>query len=180
MLVKNSIFIFLIITLLSCGDQATYFVQRDMESYSDEKKELKTHFDNFKLYYRCLVDSKFDYPDNFGYTIERLNGDEEYGETDDYILGVCETVEIVDGDEIISSFSSVKIDKQFYYNSIYQERELLIFHELGHCIMDQGHRPDSIMSEHQMGVDTFLRDYWKFIEEFFSITGEYDLNTCKI
>ena len=47
-----------------------------------------------------------------------------------------------------SSFHFIAIDKGKWDVLRFHERELLIFHELGHCILNLKHKPDTIMAKH--------------------------------
>lgn len=52
-----------------------------------------------------------------------------------------------------------------------EDRELLMFHELGHCILGRGHYPDtsSIMFKSFIGGENYIRNYNHYISELFGI-----------
>ena len=56
-------------------------------------------------------------------------------------VGVCQF--LIDDNEV--QYPSVSIDKEFWNNLDDSRREVLIYHELGHCLLWQDHREHSIM-----------------------------------
>ena len=52
-------------------------------------------------------------------------------------------------------------------NQLKAYRENIIFHELGHCILDQEHRSFGIMSPDAIAPGTFNRDRAAFLDELF-------------
>lgn len=87
----------------------------------------------------------------------RLNGD---------VIGLCEQV---------GRIRTVTIDRSFWKRSGYEDQKGLIFHELGHCILDRDHedgvfttsqRNKSLMSSYTF--DNWMSDEDYYLEELFS------------
>lgn len=72
----------------------------------------------------------------------------------------------------------VKISKAFWENASLGAQELVLFHELGHCILDQVHDddviflngayiPETMMTSVEMDTAVFLANYDYYIQELF-------------
>lgn len=85
---------------------------------------------------------------------------------------------------------TIRVNSHFWDNSYYThaEREELIFHELGHCVLNRGHRqetaqtldykyymPVSIMNPYHIGRDRYSINYEYYIKELFNQSPEIAL-----
>lgn len=68
----------------------------------------------------------------------------------------------------------IEIDEAWWWNASYLDRELVIFHELGHCVLDQMDHRDfklsngcsgSIMNTYHIGAYCYEKHYDYYIEE---------------
>lgn len=108
------LFIFLYV---SCGkDIQDYF--KNTEDYSGKKS--KTHQD-FKYYIELFENS---------YNVN-VNVPIIYNYEDPLYAGACYTYS--DG------YKEIKVNKKFWENYSTEQREVLIFHELGHCVFNLDH-----------------------------------------
>lgn len=48
------------------------------------------------------------------------------------------------------------------------EKEITVFHELGHCALDKSHSSEGIMSAEMMDADTYTRNKAAFLTLFFN------------
>jgi hypothetical protein len=130
------------------------------------------------------VDKDFaDYLSRFefflGYKIDDLvmvYGDTKvYGEN---VVGNCSQRKIVSADltgKEVKKTPKITIKKSFWERSDIPTRELLIFHELGHCIFDRDHRtthrgsafPVSIMEPTLFSSFFYVKYYSYYISELF-------------
>lgn len=72
---------------------------------------------------------------------------------------------------------TITIDKTFWEQSNMVDRDLLLFHELGHCDLNLDHsEPKSIMEEHHIGAYRFLSNPEYYMQELFQIipTNSFD------
>jgi len=112
----------------SCSVQNTIIVERDVETTTGYRveKEIKPYVDEFNRICKIKSDTNV----RFGL----LEGD---------TVGLC----------IYDFFNSnVIIDESAWESYSHNKREVLVFHELGHCVLNRGHnkkktngRPESIM-----------------------------------
>ena len=96
--------------------------------------------------------------------VDSIELDMYFNELDDSIIGVC-TVEGIAKD--------VEIDPVWWKAVGRWDREILIFHELAHCVLGQEHRnlrltdgcSGSIMNEYHIGAYCYKRHYNYYIQE---------------
>lgn len=57
---------------------------------------------------------------------------------------------------------SIVVDQVYWDASSAAQREQLMYHELGHCLLGQHHRLNSIMAEGGVDDDLYVsnREYW--------------------
>lgn len=71
----------------------------------------------------------------------------------------------------LCEYSSVHIalDSKYWKDANILEREMLVFHELGHCLLDQRHTEgdDHIMNPSIMDYGDYIRQYQKLQDKFF-------------
>lgn len=72
------------------------------------------------------------------------------------------------------SIPLIELNELYWNNGPYnrsQDRELLMFHELGHCILGRSHSKDtsSIMYPTFIGGDNYINNYNHYISELFNI-----------
>jgi hypothetical protein len=84
---------------------------------------------------------------------------------DDGVVGYCEDR---------SSVSHIVIDVSFFNSASEEEREMLLFHELAHCLSGRDHcdveendEPVSIMHSSEYPVETYKKERKKVIDELF-------------
>lgn len=71
-------------------------------------------------------------------------------------------------------FRSIVIDKKYWDRSTYWERESLVFHELGHCVLDRPHvtaydeEGHSLSIMHPFTFNTYFQDRPALIKELCS------------
>ena len=112
-IIKTILLLFILCIIVSCSKQ----------NDSEISEELQIHFDSFAseaLTYGIEIDFKD--VDIDGY-IENI---EERG-----TLGQCKSYS--DGSK------KVIIDQPFWNQAAYDQREYIVFHELGHCVLDREH-----------------------------------------
>lgn len=114
------------------------------------------------------VDPEFeDYVNKFLeiYEIPVIHVDMYFDEQSGNVIGVC---------KIRGNDRYIEIDPNWWSWSGDVDREILIFHELGHCVLDQhGHRdfrltdgcPGSIMDTYHIGANCYEKHYDYYIEE---------------
>ncbi len=133
------------VMLSQCGD--AYVFEEDVE------EEMIDYFTSFAIEgeERGLV---------IDWDVERIATQLVHIEED--AIGRCLTYE--DGSKVIN------IDKEFWDNSSNLEKEFLIFHELGHCLLERSH--NNVMN--QRGVCQSMMNSGENI-----CTINYNLNTRK-
>lgn len=122
----------------------------------------------FKAINHGHVDPEFEqYVDKFLeiYNIPVIYVDLYFNEQTGNVIGVC---------KIKGNDKNVEIDPEWWYRASDLDREILIFHELGHCVLGQHeHRdytlsdgcPGSIMDEYHIGAYCYDKHYDYYIEE---------------
>lgn len=66
-------------------------------------------------------------------------------------------------------YRKIEIDPKFWFRSSDGDRELLLFHELGHCDLGRGHASlNSIMVPSHFGASLYLSNKDYYISELFS------------
>lgn len=76
-------------------------------------------------------------------------------------IGLCHPATLADA-------AYITIDKFQWDQLIDSERATLVFHELGHCVLHQQHRPDSIMNPHVLAGGEFSSHEERYVEELFT------------
>ena len=165
---KNIILLFLFIFFTACGASTSY------------NKSLK-------------IESDFiEYVQKF----EELNGNKiddlqiQFATLDPSIAGLCETETIVTikkltGKKVITKTPKIKINLAYWSNQLADDnarREMLIFHELGHCILNRAHNsevniynePISIMFPFIFSHNSYVRNYDMYINELFLYNNPVD------
>lgn len=88
-----------------------------------------------------------------------------YQDLDGNVIGVCRSK---------TSYREIAVDPEYWDDAKELDRELLVFHELGHCVLDQlVHRNStlsdgcsgSIMDEYHIGAYCYDKHYDYYIEE---------------
>lgn len=69
------------------------------------------------------------------------------------IIGICESYESF---LLSSGTKSIKIDKKFWDESSETVKEILIFHELGHCVLDRDHLSDVMFTKDKKLIFTSI------------------------
>jgi len=98
--------------------------------------------------------------------IPSINVDMYFNNQSGNVIGVCKTR----GNE-----KKIEIDGVWWYSASELDREILIFHELGHCVLGQGHRNytlsdgcrGSVMDEYHIGAYCYEKHYDYYLEELF-------------
>lgn len=86
--------------------------------------------------------------------------------TDKMTLGECEV--------IIGKTPEIRIDKNLWFNMNPSQREMTVFHELGHCFLLKGHtnadhdKIESLMNSEIFDEQVYLTNRSKFLDELFS------------
>ena len=96
--------------------------------------------------------------------ISNINVDMYFHPDTGEFIGVC----IIRG-----QYKDIIIDMEYWKQAGYVDREILIFHELGHCVLMQDHRdfklqdncPGSIMNTYHIGEYCYDKHYDYYIEE---------------
>jgi hypothetical protein len=76
---------------------------------------------------------------------------------------------------------TITVDPQAWADSTEAEREELIFHEMGHCVLRRKHdtaldlegKPKSLMHPLKIGTDTYLSQQTVYLDELFSQSQEF-------
>jgi hypothetical protein len=147
---KKIIIFFLLLFPFSCSSLKNFGYQ--VELYSFVKK--------FEEECNCKVDVPI--------SIEKIASDEKGYKT----LGVCY------GFRMPKFFRSIKIDRSYWAEATFYEKEATIYHELAHCVLDLEHtnewidgylifgRPKSLMYPYSFPqYESFRKEY---IKELFS------------
>lgn len=98
--------------------------------------------------------------------IPSINVDMYFNDQTGNVIGVCKKR---------GNDRNIEIDGDWWSTASDLDREILIFHELGHCVLDQGHRdfqlPDgcggSVMGTYHIGAYCYDLHYDHYIEEMF-------------
>jgi hypothetical protein len=99
----------------------------DSITSSNQSNALSIHFENFES-----EAAKRNFPIN----LSSLDLSAEISSIhEEHIAGTC-SYSAHQGNHII-------IDKEFWDQSSFTLREMVVFHELGHCVLAQGHREDT-------------------------------------
>jgi len=89
--------------------------------------------------------------------IEELSDDELAG--DGTTLAIC-TMYITAGMFLPTMIKTVRISPEFWYDADEDSRLSVVYHELGHCVLDRAHNDDMIDNETPASImNTFLGDY---------------------
>ena len=87
----------------------------------------------------------------------------------EFIIGLCTPFDV--NSDGTYSFK-LEVDKAFWERSDVWHQESLFFHELGHCVLKQDHRKNSIMYELIIsGMDLRLHEKEYLDELFFHVGG---------
>lgn len=97
-------------------------------------------------------------------TIDVIYVDIYYNQQSGNVIGVCK----IKGEE-----KDIEIDPEWWSKANDLNREILMFHELGHCVLSQGHRnyelsdhcPGSIMDTYHIGAYCYNKHYDYYIDE---------------
>lgn len=147
---RSLLIIFLSLTLSACSDDKT----PDPPPTVDE---LRPHVERFDNHYDG------DWPERFEVFLEVIDDCDD----DSCVAGYCLTD--IDGGGI---FREVAIDIDTWAELTEIRREALIFHELGHCVMDLDHtEPDviSFMSPSLMTSDWYAENRDEIYIDLFGI-----------
>lgn len=98
--------------------------------------------------------------------ISSINVDMYFNDLTGNVIGVCKTR---------GSEKKIEIDIMWWSSASELDREIVIFHELGHCVLGQGHRNfrlsdgcrGSIMDEYHIGAYCYDKHYDHYIGEMF-------------
>ncbi len=91
-----------------------------------------------------------------------------------HIAGTCERFNGTDA-------SIVRINPNFWWNNSYSSREVLMFHELGHCVLNRGHTstlddyndPVSVMHPTIISEErVYAGNYTSYMQELFRSTPD--------
>jgi len=140
--------------LTSCGTTPKDLIERRfLPDHPTDKKidpEFQSHVDRFSKYLGRKVEIRI-----------------QFEELDDETVGLCAIYS--DG------YREIEIDREYWDDAEESVRDELIFHELGHCILDLDHDetlinkgnyyqiPNSIMYPFTFGYTSY---YKEFIEEY--------------
>ena len=117
-----------------------------------------------------IVDPEFQpYVDKFMElgNISHMSVDMYFEDQTGYIIGTC----LVRGQE-----RRIEIDPAWWWSANNLDREIVIFHELGHCVLNQRHRDNllfdgcsgSVMNTYHIGSYCYGLHYDYYIQELFS------------
>jgi len=146
---KNLI-IFYLLTLSSCGS-ANYSI-KGFESYVEEFHAQASKYNK---------------------AIDLAHLDISFGDTQSAgpeVIGLCYTYESSEDKDIV-------INKEFWNDATELQRKELMFHEMGHCLLDLDHddsivnppgRPKSIMNSHMIATYWLERFFDDYVKELFS------------
>jgi len=70
-------------------------------------------------------------------------------------------------------FDHIGINKEFWSWASEDQREVLIFHELGHCVLFQDHTETGIMQPELYGSDTYQLERTALLDELFKTFGTW-------
>ncbi len=102
------------------------FVAEETTDFDDVDNGLQSYFNSFENEAR-MRGQEIDLSEyNLTASIEEIH--------EDGVAGTCSF-----GSNIPNT---IVIDRQFWINSSPNRREMVVFHELGHCVLGQGHRDD--------------------------------------
>jgi hypothetical protein len=79
------------------------------------------------------------------------------------VIGLCQTS---DGSPLVT------LDQRWFDNADDESRRILVYHELGHCLLGQVHRPDSIMEPIILSDNLFEKNTDEYLSEFFKHQGQ--------
>lgn len=122
------LFLFLVVLITSCGDDPiTNGVSESTEVNANIPVTLNPYFITFKekaAEHNIIVDYE---AANVTAEIQLINKDS--------VAGTCST----NG----HNHRHIVIDQSFWNSASHLMREMVVFHELGHCVLGRGHREDS-------------------------------------
>jgi hypothetical protein len=126
-----SLFVFFL--LYSCGSNPKSPkppTNDDKKSYAGVDKRLWPLFDNFEKEGNSRNKNINLRATNITAVIQKIQGH----------IGMCDTIK--------NHSKHIIIDIDFWNRSSDLSRELIVFHELGHCILGRGHRDDANSNHH--------------------------------
>lgn len=119
------------LAILSTSCQSDHLEEEILqEANANIQSELFPYFDAFK-------DAARDYGMEIDYNTSNVTAKLEYI-NDGSVAGTCST----NGHDI----RDIVIDKAFWDRASYLSKEMVIFHELGHCILGRGHSEGSFQN----------------------------------
>lgn len=169
---KNIILIVLIFTTTACGLQkekkiTKYNVHPDLQSYVTTFSAKRAIAGNAS----AIKDLEAHFSDTIG-TIGELG----------MVVGVCIRSKTTTNNGLIQEVREtpvIKINRQYWESTAEADREQLMYHELGHCILKRDHdetlithaQPESIMYPVHLGNALYVDYYSHYINELFNPTG---------
>lgn len=70
-----------------------------------------------------------------------------------------------------NGYRLIEIDRLFWSTASEKDREVLIFHELGHCDLNRGHVENSIMRPYHLNGYIFSQNETLYLQELFDTLG---------
>jgi len=165
MRVQNIIKVLLYLSVLHSSTSCAYNSLNIKEvTYHNARveSEFVPYLQEFEKYWGCPVSIKMKFEDLSRYKKSWV--------------GVCY------GFKSIDAFKSISIDLAYWKESNLPEKEELIFHELGHCVLDREHdekqipgggflswesRPKSIMYPYTLFYDDYTFNRAEYLKELF-------------
>jgi hypothetical protein len=125
--------------MISCGSQLPYnydVINFPKTIYDHSNKVEDTFIDTEIAYFYNTFENVCDKQVNIPVRIESL---EDYNTEETNIVGLCIVYP--------NGYKQIKIDNNFWDNATYNAKESLIYHEIGHCLLDREHNNNQILHD---------------------------------
>lgn len=161
-LIDNSLTV-LLITLMLCFNFKMVSSGKPEMPRPGINAELQPYVDRFHLQLQARCGAKTKLP-AIDMDISDTSDDDPFNPD---IVGWC---------IMYSKPLKIQIDREYFDSSTDLEREQLIFHELGHCVLERDHtkhkdehkKPMSIMYPYTLSESTYVSKYREYMDELFS------------
>lgn len=136
-----------------------------------KNEDVGIHVKNFENIGKNIVDKDFIVPPlNMGLGTLKYISEFMNIEDSSFIVGLC--------NRLITP-ANIVFDDKWWNDATFFQREQLVFHELGHCVLNRGHKdskvittlgeiPSSIMYDHVIEPEIYVRHRNEYILELFT------------
>lgn len=182
------VFLLLLLPLVGCQDTARPTITDEGRSIASPKNAPKA-LPKTPVKKPAPVADKFVVPSEFAKYVDRFYvlmgkaGLDNYRRSVQFIMDPTLTLQVAGNCSYASTngYAIIRINPNYWWNYEYHRRESLMFHELGHCVLNRGHiaelypnkRAKSVMHPNSLPyADEYLDYYREYLAELFWTTPE--------